>query len=363
MDVSGIILTEKRGSIDCREKSIEAMDVKEALLALSSAVGVGNERAAAHLAADIMKDFAGEVRVDATGSVVGKIPGQSERAVLLEAHIDEIGFIVTKVDGRFLRIANSGGIDLRVLPGCRVTVHGNRPIPGAFCSTPPHLSSGEEGYPGYDKLAIDTGLMEEELKSLVKPGDAVSFRMEPAELAGGLITGKSLDNRAGCVAVLRAAELIATCGTPPCTVYLLLASGEELGNRGAVTAAFGLEPDEALVTDVSFGLSPQSPAAKCGKLGEGAMVGVAPVLSKSVTKKLVEIAQRNDIPYQYEGMGGETSTDADVICTSREGVRCGLLSIPLRNMHTPVEIVDPADVESVARLMSSYILEGGLLNA
>ena len=131
---------------------------------------------------------------------------------------------------------------------------------------------------------------------------------------------------------------------------------EEVGTRGAATGAYASGADEAIAIDVSFALSPGCPERKCGKLGGGAMIGVAPTLSASMSDTFIRIAEENHIPHTLEVMGGETGTDADVIDVTRSGIRMGLISIPQRYMHTPVEVVDLRDIESTAAIIANYLI-------
>ncbi|MEG1886911.1 MAG: M42 family peptidase, partial [Oscillospiraceae bacterium] len=151
-------------------------------------------------------------------------------------------------------------------------------------------------------------------------------------------------------------------GTPPCNVAFLLSDQEELGCRGAKTASFSIEPQEAIVVDVSFGDTPDIPSYKTGKLGDGAMIGISPILSPKISNRLKNLGQSLEIPFQPEVMGGATSTNADVISISKDGIPCGLISIPLRNMHTPAEVISIEDVKSVAKLLAAYVLSYGKEN-
>ena len=146
-------------------------------------------------------------------------------------------------------------------------------------------------------------------------------------------------------------------------MVMLFSDSEELGLRDARTAVFGIEADEAVSIDVSFGDAPDVPAEKCGKLGEGVMIGISPVLSRNVTRTLEDIAEKENSPFQREVMGSTTGTNADVISVSKDGINCGLVSIPLRNMHTDCEVIDLRDIEATVTLLENYILKGGCLNA
>ncbi|MBR3593203.1 MAG: M20/M25/M40 family metallo-hydrolase [Clostridia bacterium] len=337
------------------------MNTVSSLKKLSESVFIGHHNDTLKVAEQMLGDFGKRINLTG-GNTAYFIKGESDRTVLLEAHIDEIGFTVTEVCERgFLRVATAGGFDLRALPSHRVTVHGKEKIEGVFTSIPPHLTKDEAVFDDIDKLYIDTGLGER-AKGLVSVGDFVTYKKEAVELLGGRVTGKSLDNRAGVLTLLLVAEKIKAASVPA-NVVLLFCNQEEIGTRGAVTSAFALNPNEAICVDVSFGDQPGVAPAECGKLGHGPMIGVSPILSKSMYDRLRAVASKKEIPYQCEVMGGRTATDADMVSISREGVPTALVSIPLRNMHTDAEVVDTADIESAAALVYEYILAGGNENA
>lgn len=331
------------------------MNIKDTLFKLSDAVSIGNICEASDMACQQLSKYA-----DCTQNgidVVGKINGESDYTLMLEAHIDEVGFVVTDVDDDgFVTVKNCGGIDLRILPARTVCIHGKEKVVGVFCATPPHLGGPKE-YDDISALKIDT-LLGEKAKEVISVGDFVTFDTKAADLNGSCITGKSLDNRAGVVCLLALAENLSGKKLP-FNVVFAFTDAEELGHRGAKTTAFDVAPDEAIVLDVSFADAPDVPSNECGKLSGGAMIGMSPILDKCISKKLISVAKENNMPYQTEVMGGRTGTNSDVISISKSGVKTGLVSIPLRNMHTDVEIVDTKDIENVCDLLEAYILKGG----
>ena len=176
-------------------------------------------------------------------------------------------------------------------------------------------------------------------------------------LLNDCVCAKALDDRAGVAAVLRALELLKEVDRP-CNVAALFAVQEEVGTRGAAPATFAIGPQAAVITDVSFAYTPDTDKTKCGVLGDGAMLGISPFLDVSLTECLKQLANEQAIPLQYEAMGGATGTDADKIGTVKDGVKTALLSIPLKYMHTPVEVASLCDIEAVARLMAALVLSG-----
>lgn len=336
------------------------MNIKSDLIALSELSAIGTVDSASRKAAKIMKEYCPVTAISGL-SFVGEIKGESDYTLLLDAHIDEVGFIVTHIsDDGFLTVAKCGGIDLRHLPASEVTIHGKRDVTGVFSSIPPHLTKGDEMPDSITDYKIDT-LLGAEAKNIISVGDFVTYKVTPSELLGSRISGKSLDNRAGVCVLLELARRLSTKKLP-ISVKFLMSDAEELGLRGATTAAFSTEPDEAVVIDVSFGNGPDISPLECGNLGDGAMLGISPVLCRDISDKLISVAKDNSIKYQTEVMGGRTSTNADVISVSRGGVKTGLISIPLRNMHTPNEVVDIEDIISVCDILEKYIMAGGVKN-
>ncbi|MBQ4312735.1 MAG: M20/M25/M40 family metallo-hydrolase [Clostridia bacterium] len=343
------------------------MPVKDIILRLSQAAGVaGAENSAAEAAAELLRPYA-SVGIDAMGNVVATIdnPDASEH-ILLDAHIDEVGMIVTRVDDKgFLRVAKCGGADRRTLTGVEVTVFGREPLDGVVCSTPPHLQKGgSTKVPDWDGIYIDIGLDAKKARELVPVGSRVIVRCEPRELLGGRITGKALDDRSGAASLIRAVEILSESGDKlPCKLTVLLSVQEETGGLGAQTGTFALEPTQAIAVDVSFAEQAGTPSGITAKLGGGPMIGISPVLDNEAQLMLHELAQQHDIPWQDEVMGGKTGTNADNIAITRGGVRCALISIPQRNMHTAVEIIDVQDVENTAQLIAHYVRAGGVARA
>ncbi len=332
------------------------MDLK-LLEKLTNSVGIGHLKGATEAAKAELSKYA-EVQEFGTLGLVAKINKNAEKTIMVEAHIDEVGFIVTHIfDSGFLKVAAVGGNDGRILPATPITVHGKSDIPAVFVSTPPHLSKGDEEAKNADEILLDTGTFEA-VKETVSVGDYATYRKTLTPLSGTRVSAKSLDDRAGVACLI---ELAKRLRDKPLSVnvVLCLTEQEELGTRGAKTASFAIDCDEAISIDVTFGNSPDIPATKCGRLGKGGMIGLSPILNRKISDKLISLAKEKGIPYQLEVMGGASSTDADVISISKGGVPTGLISIPLRNMHTPAETVDTLDIDSIVDLLEAYILSGG----
>ncbi len=336
------------------------MSMMELLKELCAAPGVNGTADIGRLVADKLTMYVPQVQTDRLGNVWGVVPAQEENAptLLLEAHLDEIGFIVTGItDSGFLRVSACGGVDERTLAAAEVVVLCEPPVSGVFCSTPPHLAGSDSKPLKVEERGIDVGMTAQEAKARIPVGTRVTFAPHFDRLLGDRLCAKALDDRAGVAAVLRALELLQG-KTLPCHVAALFCVQEEVGMRGASPATFAIRPDAAVAVDVSFANTPDADRTQCGVLGDGAMLGVSPILDERLTACLQRLAQEQAIPFQYEAMGGSTGTDADKISVTREGVPTALLSIPLRYMHTPVEVASLGDIEAVAQLMAALVLSG-----
>lgn len=313
--------------------------------------------------AELLAPLVDEVRRDACGNIIGcrKSAFGNAKKVLLDAHLDEIGLMVTKIDDAgFIHFTNLAGFSATALPATRVTVKGKRTLPGIIATLPPHLLSAEERKKPIEmkKMVIDVGYSAEMVRQFVKVGDPIILRQGCSELLNNRITGKALDNRAGVAVLL---DMLTTLQKMPLPVdlYVVFSAGEEFSGFGALQAAMEIAPDEAVVVDVTHGESKGTPRGKAFPLGSGAVIGVAPILAGNVTDRLCEMAEQYVIPFKKEPISGRTGTNSDCIATSREGVSTGLVSIPLRYMHSGCEVADLSDLKAVSDLLSRYINRGG----
>ena len=339
------------------------METIAILRAICGAPGVsGTEATTADAIKTILKSFTDDIRTDALGNLIGTVNPGKEKSVVLTAHMDKIGLAVTAIDEKsgFLRVARCGGADLRVMAAARVKVYGKRTLDGVIVSTPPHLAdkADRNKVTPLDKVTVDCGLPYEEIREIVYVGDRIELRLPFTELAYGRATSPFMDNSAGCTAVLKALEKLAGKDVPY-TVYAVFATREEVGKQGAQTALFGLAPDEALVTDVSFAVGHGVAETQGSPQGSGAMVAFSPILQREVSDTLKALAEQNGIPHTVEVLDRHTGTDADVAVISGAGVKTGLISIPLKNMHTAAELVQISDIEAVADLMAAYVTREG----
>ncbi len=303
---------------------------------------------------EIIAPYCEKTETDAMGNLICTVISEGEKHVVLSAHQDKIGMVVTGIDEKtgMLKIAAAGGVDIRALPACTVRVSGKKELIGCITSVPPHLSKGDRSKAcPVDALYVDCGMSYERIKEIVFVGDAVQYYSPVEALLGTRLTGAYMDNSAGCTAVINAVMRLKESGCKN-KITAVFTTREEIGKGGAVTAFYRLQPDLALITDVSFGEAPGIDSEKCAPLGSGAMICRSPILQREVADMLVNIAREKGIPYTVEVAAGRTATDSDVAVVAGNGVLTGLASIPLLNMHTPVEALDVKDIEAVADLFA-----------
>ena len=334
-----------------------SLELKNVIFDLSSADGVsGEESCAAQYALKYLKNYTDDCFIK-NGNVIGNFGNRKNGTphILIDAHIDQVGLIVTNIyESGFIGFSNVGGIDRRLLPAQQVCIHGKKKLAGVVCSTPPHLSGSDNKINKIEDFYIDTGMSFEAVSNIVEPGDRITFASMPKELLNDRITGPALDDRSGVASILYALEILRN-QKYECSFSVTFSAQEELGERGAKIAAFDIDPDIALAVDVSFAYCLGDREYECGKMGQGPMIGISPSLSREISDKLIEISKNENIPYQLEVMNGLTSTNADQFSVNRTGCKACTVSIPLKYMHTPSEIIQIDDVENTGRLIAAYI--------
>lgn len=340
------------------------MTLAETLEKLSNACGVaGREEEVRSLMKNMLKPYVDEVKEDKLGNVIGIKKGRKDAAkVMLAAHMDEIGLFVKTISKEgFLQFTKIGGIDDRILLAQKVIVHTEKgPLHGIIGSKPPHIQKEEERKKilTYDELFIDVGAesQEEAKKMGVKIGDPVSFDIKFAKISDDIVIGKAFDDRVGCAVMV---ETMKQLKETECTVYAVGTVQEEVGLRGATTAAFGIYPDVGIALDVT--IAGDIPGVKeveaPVKLRKGPSITVADyglITHPKVLRLLVDIAEENKIPYQLE-TGLQGSTDAARISLTREGVPSGVISVPTRYIHSPASLLSLKDAENAVKLTAAAI--------
>jgi endoglucanase len=331
------------------------------LKSLVTAPGLsGHELPVREIVREAWTPLADELGGDNLGSLWATRHGTGKgprKKIMLSAHMDAIGLMVTRIREGFLWVTEIGGIDARVMPGQPVLVHGRETLPGLVTSTPPHLlsSADREKAVRLADLMIDTGLPAERVAALVRVGDLVSFGQQPFEMQNGdWLVAKSLDNRASVAAVTVCLDALQ--GRPHrWDVVAVATAQEEETFGGASSSAFGIAPDLAIAVDVTFAAGPGLPEHKTFSLGDGPTCGWGPNLSPKLHAMIMDTAGRTEIPCRIDILPMHSGTDAYAIQVSREGIPTALISIPLKHMHTPVEVVSIRDVTRAGRLMAEFI--------
>lgn len=337
------------------------MNINETLRTLTEKSGVsGDERSAAEAAAAFLREYAEDVNIDPFGNVTGYVRCGRENAplLMLDAHIDRIGFIVTYIDEQgFLNIGACGGPDMKVLAAQPVTVYGKKTVRGVISALPPHVSSDHTKVPEVGETAVDVGMTKEQAQAVIPLGDRVIIGGGYAQLCGTRVCADALDDRIGVCAILYALELMKNRSLKY-DIAVCFSTQEETGERGVKQAAFGISPDKAIAVDVSFGDTPDGNSWETAKLGSGAMIGYSAALDREMSDELTALAERAGIPHTSEVMPSTTGTNADSIAVTGKGVKCATVSIPIRYMHTPCETADIRDAEAAARLICEYAAGG-----
>ncbi len=308
--------------------------------------------------AEYFRPYADDVTVDTLGNVIAvkRCGKENAKKIMIEAHCDEIGLMVRDIDDRgFVTMAMVGGIDARILPSSEVVIHGRKDVPGVIGAKPPHLQEADEAKKAskLTDMAIDTGMNADEVKKYVSVGDSITLAQSVGELGGGQFSGKTLDDRAGVAALITTMKNLMKIKTDV-DVYAVAAVQEEVGLRGAKTAAYSINPNLAIAVDVCHGITPDN-SDNAFETGSGAVISIGPNIHPKLQKRLSETAEKYHVKTELDVDGGDTGTDAWAIQVSRCGVPTALLSIPLKYMHTSVETLSVSDVSAVSELLTYFI--------
>ena len=339
------------------------MDVREMLERLCRAPGPsGFEQAAADEAAALLEPFVDEITGDRRGNVIGvrRCGRKGAKRVLLDAHLDEIGFVITGISQGFLRFQTVGGVDPRMLPSSEVTVLTDPPLHGVVACLPPHVLTKAEMDKAFsmDKLYIDVGLSQEAAEERIPIGTRAVFSGQVLSLGERQLSGKAMDDRACFACLIKVAELLMDKPLDV-DVYFMGSVGEEVGGSGAACGAFAIDPEVCIAVDVTHGRTPDGPKDKTFPLGGGAAIGVGPNMTRWIGTRMLALARELQIPHQIEVMEGSSGTNGWDMQIAREGIPTMVISLPLKYMHTPVETLELTDMEAVAGLIAAFVLAMG----
>ena len=336
-------------------------ELKPFLKELLSLPGLsGYEKPVHDVIAKTWEPLVDELSTSKLGSLHGLKIGDREGDapnILIATHMDAIGLIVSGIVDGFLNVTQVGGIDPRILPGTPVTIHGKEDIPGVIVQPPDFLLPSEmakKPVPLHN-LFVDSGLLPEEVEKLIRVGDIVSFATTPMDLDGDVIAGHTLDNRASVAALTYCLHELQHI-KHNWNVWAVATVQEEVTLAGALTSPFDIQPDIAIAVDVTFAKGPGATnELKTVPFGKGIAIGSGPNMHPVITKALKEQAEEIDLPFTMEYTTAQSGTDAMGLQIVAEGIPTGLLGIPLRYMHTPVEAVAMKDIRRVGRLMAEFI--------
>jgi endoglucanase len=346
------------------------MDLTALLKRLSNAQGIaGHEEPICEMIVNELKPFVDQVRINKLGNVIGLKQGcgpEPRRSIMLAAHMDEIGLMVSGIEKGFLRLAKLGGIDKRVLPGQPILVHGRKDLPGVIGFRPPHVLPPDkrDKVVPLEELLADVGLPAGQVEKWVRIGDVISFRSETVALKNGILAGKAFDNRASVAAMIFCMEAL-TMRRPQWNALAVATIQEETRLLGAAVSAYELNPDAAIAIDVTFSTQFNVSESQACELGKGPSIAMGPNMHPHLTQRLIDTAKRLEMPYQIETAPGSSGTDAWAIQVAREGIPTGVIGVPARYLHTPVETLSVQDVERCGRLLAEFVsgLDEALIKA
>jgi putative aminopeptidase FrvX len=319
----------------------------------------GHETRVMRFLEDRWSPLVDEISCSRLGSLHGLKNGSAplpRPSVLLTAHMDSIGLIVTRVVDGFLNIGAIGGVDPRILPGQAVCVHGRQDLPGVIAMPPARLlpPGAGEGVIDLQHLLVDVGLPPAKVADMVRVGDPVSFDNETVEMAGEFVSGRALDNRVSLAALtLCLQELQARHHA--WDVWAVASVQEEVNYAGAASSAFQLRPALAVTVDTTFAKGPGADDWQTFALGQGPTLGYGPNVHPALYRRFKELAEDLEIPYATEFLPTTSGTDGMAIQVTAGGIPNLVLSIPIRYMHTPVEMVGMMDIQRAGRLLAGFV--------
>ncbi len=290
---------------------------------------------------------------------------ENYKKFLIDTHIDEVGFIVTDIhEGGFLSVSQIGGVDVAVLSGSEVTIYGKQTLYGVICSTPPHLSEGDRTVlPKMSDILIDTGYDKEYLEEIIDIGTPIKLKGEVTELLNDKICSEGLDDKICALAAINAVKLLNESSFDD-ELTVLFSVKEEVSSA-VTTGVYGTGTDVAIILDVCNSKIPDSGKKKNIIMGGGACISISTATYPKLSKKAMECAREHSIPYSVAVEASGTGTNANDIALVGQGIPCVLISVPMRSMHTPSEVVSMKDVQCVSTLVKELLCtlskEGGII--
>ena len=345
------------------------MELKELMLSLCSLMSVSGHEYRSHAKVrELVGEHFDEIKEDAVGNIllIRRCGAENAAKIMIDAHFDEIGMIVTEIHkGGFLSVTSIGGLDEAILQASDVIIYGKEELRGVIASTPPHLQKSEEEkkLTEISKLLIDTGYEKEELEEIIRVGTPVGFAPRYTELLGENICGKSFDDKA-CAA----AAIYALANTPreelAADVYLLLSCHEETVRiGGAAVGAFSVDPDYAMVIDVNLAVVPDTPRHETVDYGAGVSISISAITDRKLTKMTEALCREKEIKFTRIAAPSSTGTNTPVMNLTGRGIPTVDIGLPLKNMHTSGETLNMSDMRELASLVRAFACSGEIKEA
>lgn len=303
--------------------------------------------------------YCDEVSTDPMGNIIGIKRGkeiEDNIKIMIAAHMDEIGLMVKDIeDNGFLRFTSVGGIDPRTIVGQEVVVHGKKDLFGVIGSKPPHLQNSKEQKKAIkmEDMTIDVGLDKEKVEEFISIGDTININRKLISLKNNRVAGKSLDNKTGVTVLLETLKELENINHEA-DIYFVATVQEEVSMAGALTSTYSINPDIGIAVDVGFGNTPELDESKTINLSEGPGITLGGNIHPGLRKQLIDVSKKYNISTQTEVTPGKTGTDARAMQITREGIPCLVISVPLRYMHTSVELIDLDDVYDTSKLLAFF---------
>ena len=355
-----IIIKSGVQSTDKTKEGMIKLKCKDFLIKLSNSVGVsGYETERAEIILAFLKEHCDEAHIDKFGNVIGLKKGKGKGKLMFSAHMDEIGLMVAHIDEQgFLGVSQIGGFDQRTLLAQEVIIHGKKKVYGVIGVKPPHITTPEEAKKAIklEHLLIDTGFDVKDVKKLVSVGDIITINRQVVELKNNRIAGKCMDDTLGVAAYATILEKLKGF-SHDLDIYFVASAQEEVGMRGAITAAQIIEPDMAIALEAGFAQSMEGADDGDMMLGEGVEIYCGPNINRKMYEKLRELAKKNSIKHKVTVAPGMTGTDAKVIQVSGKGAATALVAAPTKYMHTSVETVCIDDIEAMGKLLAEFVID------
>lgn len=339
------------------------MDMIKTLEALSGADGPsGFERPVMQAARQMLEPWVDEVWSDRMGNLIGlrRCGRPGAKKLLLDAHLDEIGLMVIGHKDGFLRFRSIGGVDPRMLPDRELSILTDPPRLGVVSCLPPHVltAADAEKAPAIDEMYVDTGLSQSRAVEEIPVGTPMVFRDSFTRLGETQVCGKAMDDRSCFAALLRTMELLDE-EELDVDLYVMGSTREEVSGAGATVGVQTIMPDFCVAVDVTHGKTPDGPSDRTSVLGGGPAVGIGPNMTSWMTERMLRRAVEQKLPIQKEVMSGSTGTNGWYMQICNEGIPTSVLSLPLKYMHTPVEVLELSDLEHLAQLLASFVRDLG----